>query len=171
MHLVPYHHVDVILSHMTQFLTENQPDVIRTYEEEQDCVWATLLPYIKLFYLPQCPDLKMVPSQQELRQASERIILFFLHSKMSRQYSCDILIKEGLVDYITVLPWHVSEESRDRAGALVSELSGHMRLQPPKLCSIVQAKLAKMYFGLEEVVASDSPVDFIRNIHQSASVK
>ena len=141
--------------------------MIRTYEEEQSCVLATLLPYIKLFYMSQCPDLKIVPSQQELHWASEQIILSFLHSKMSRQYSCDILIKEGLVDYITALPWHVSEESRDRAGALVSELSGHMRL---KLCSIVQAKLAKMHFGLEEVVASDSPVDLIRNIYQSASV-
>ena len=168
-HLVPSQFIATVLYHMNKFLSETKPDIIRVYEQEQECVWATMLPYVKLFYLPQPQNPGMVVYDQriqELQHSSERMVLFFVHSKMSRQYSCDILIKEGLVDYITALPWHVSVESKVSAESVVSELSRHTRLQPPRLCSIVQAKLAKMYFGLERVVASGSPVDLIRSIYQ-----
>lgn len=204
-HLIPSQFMDIVLEHMNEFLVETQPETIKTYEQDHECVWATLLPYVKLFYLPEnsmavfsddsVSNQKMdephrttrkavVSSQtvcdnssnekpigqkmEELQQTSEMIILFFLHSKMSRQYSCDILIKEGLVDYITALPWHVSAESKALAKTVVSELSGHLtQLQPPKLCSIVQAKLAKMCFGLGRIVASNSPVDLIRYLCQN----
>ena len=172
---MPSQFIDTVLNQMNKFLSETQPDVIRIYEQEQECVWATLLPYIKLFYLPQPQNPGMIVSDhdwqmQELQRSSECMILFFLHSKMNRQYSCDILIKEGLVDYVTALPWHVSVESKESAESVVSELGGHMRLQPPRLCSIVQAKLAKMHFGLESVVTSDSPVDLIRSVYQNIAV-
>ena len=165
-HLLPSQFITIVLDHMNSFLSKTQPGVIKTYEQEQECVWATLLPYIKLFYLPECSKRESLSSTQqmkELRQTSERVILFFLHSKMSREYSHEILAKEGLVDYITSLPWHVSPESISLAEGVVSELSCHVKLQPPRLCSIVQAKLARMHFGLERVVASDSPVDLIRS--------
>lgn len=208
-HLMPSQFIDIVLEHMNEFLTKTQPEVIKTYEQDHECVWATLLPYVKLFYLPEnsmavlnqdsmtlsgqemeephwITGKAIVSSQkvdgsstnqkvlwnneqkmEKLQQTSERIILFFLHSKMSRQYSCDILTKEGLVDYISALPWHVSAESRVLAKTVVSELSGHLKLQPPKLCSIVQAKLARMCFGLGRIVASDSPVDLIRCLCQN----
>ena len=165
---MPSQFIDTVLSQMNKFLSETRPDVIRIYEQEQECVWATLLPYVKLFYLP--PHLGMDQQMRDLRCSSERMVLFFLHSKMNRQYSCDILIKEGLVDYVTALPWHVSVESRASAESVVLELGGHMTLQPPRLCSIVQAKLAKMHFGLERVIASDSPVDLIRSLYQNITV-
>ena len=165
---MPSQFIDTVLSQMNKFLSETRPDVIRIYEQEQECVWATLLPYVKLFYLPPHPG--MDQQMRDLRHSSERMVLFFLHSKMNRQYSCDILIKEGLVDYVTALPWHVSVESRASAESVVLELGGHMTLQPPRLCSIVQAKLAKMHFGLERVVASDSPVDLIRSVYQNITV-
>ena len=165
---MPSQFIDTVLSQMNKFLSETRPDVIRIYEQEQECVWATLLPYVKLFYLP--PHLGMDQQMRDLRCSSERMVLFFLHSKMNRQYSCDILIKEGLVDYVTTLPWHVSVKSRASAESVMLELGGHMTLQPPRLCSIVQAKLAKMHFGLERVIASDSPVDLIRSLYQNITV-
>ena len=168
--LVPSQFIDTVLILMNKFLSETQPDIIRIYEQEQECVWATLLPYIKLFYLPHLQIPGSDQQIQELQRSSERMVLFFLHSKMNRQYSCDILIKEGLVDYVTALPWHVSVESKASAESVVSELGAHMRLQPPRLCSTVQAKLAKMHFGLERVVASDSPVDLIRSVYQNIAI-
>ena len=166
--LVPFQFIDSVFNLTNEFLSETQPNVVRIYEQEQECVWATLLPYVKLFYLPPHPG--MDQQMRDLRRSSERMVLFFLHSKMNRQYSCDILIKEGLVDYVTALPWHVSVESRVSAESVVSELGGHMTLQPPSLCSIVQAKLAKLHFGLERVVASNSPVDLIRTMYQDIVV-
>ena len=170
--LFPSQFAETVTEDMNQFLSETYPEVIRTYEEEKECVWATLLPYIKLFYIPPSlrkDSLTSGPQFHELFQASERMILFFLHSKMSRQYSHDILVKEGLVDYVVALPWHTSTGSRSMADAVVAELCSHVKLQPPKLCSIVQAKLAKLHFGLKKVVACHSPVDLIRSVNQCAS--
>ena len=169
-HLLPSQFINTMLNLMNKFLSETPSEVIRIYEQEQECVWATLLPYVKLFYLPQSQNLGLDQQTQELQCSSKRMVLFFLHCRMNRQYSCDILIKEGLVDYVTALPWHVSVESKASAESVVSELGVHMRLQPPRLCSIVQAKLAKMHFGLERVVASDSPVDLIRSVYQNIAV-
>ena len=170
-HLLLSQFIDSVLDLMNRFLSETRPEVIRIYEQEQECVWATLLPYVKLFYIPHpLQNLEAVVSDrkiQKLQCSSERMVLFFLHSKMSRQYSCEILVKEGLVDYVTALPWHVSVESKESAESVVSELGCHMKLEPPRLCSIVQAKLAKMHFGLERVVASDSPVGLIRSVYQN----
>lgn len=166
--LLPSQFIHMVLDNMNKFLSETQPEVIKTYEQEQDCLWATLLPYIKLFYVAESSqnsqDKPFCEEMEELRRTSEKMILFFLHSKMSRKYCLVILIKEGLVDYVTALPWHVSVKSRLLAETVVSELSYHMKLQPPSLCSIVQAKLARMHFGLERVVTCDSPVDLIRSI-------
>ena len=167
--LLPSQFITVVLNHMNSFLSKTQPEVIKTYEQEHEYIWATLLPYVKLFYLPNECSKKEAGSynqqMQELRQTSERVILFFLHSKMSQEYCHEILANEGLVDYVTLMPWHVSSGSRSLAEGVISELSCHMKLQPPRLCSIVQAKLARMHFGLECVVASDSPVELIRSVH------
>ena len=172
-HLVPSHFIRTIKRDMSRFVFANtlSPEAIGVYEDRNGFAWATLLPYVTLLYLPQHSGQHSVSSCQQLReltQASEKIILFFLHSKMSREYAHDILVKEGLMDYVTALPWHVSKESRTLAKSVVSELHSHVRLQPPKLCSIVQAKLARLHFGLERVVSCHSPVDLIRSLCQNA---
>ena len=169
-HLIPPLFTDTIVSYMNQFLTETHPSVITKYDEEQSCVWSTLLPYVKLFYLPESQHhttmiLNSHPNFRTLLHASVNMILFFLHSKVGRDYTCEILVKEGLLDYVIALPWYVESEFQERAKALVYELGSHVRLQPPRLCSIAQAKLARMYFGLEKVVRFCSPVDLIRSIH------
>lgn len=169
-HLIPSIFIDVILNNMNQFLSETHPSQITKYDEEQCCIWSTLLPYIKLFYLPDhqlhhtAVILNSHPSFRPLLRASVNVNLFFLHSKVGRDYTCKVLIKEGLLDYVIALPWYVDLEFQERAKALVYELGSHVQLQPPRLCSIAQAKLAKIYFGLERVIQFYLPVDLIRNI-------
>ena len=84
------------------------------------------------------------------------MVLFFLHTKVSRECHCKLLTEEGLVDFVTCLPWHVDTTSREKAKEMVFELSGHLRLQPPKLSNLARAALAKMHFGLEKVVSVSS---------------
>ena len=170
-HLIPPLFVDVILNNMNHFLSETHPSTITKYDEEQCCIWSTLLPYVKLFYLPDhqlhhtAAILNSHPNFRALLCASVNISLFFLHSKVGRDYTCEILVKEGLLDYVIALPWYVDPEFQEQAKALVYELGSHVQLQPPRLCSIAQAKLTKMYFGLEKVVQFYSPVDLIRSVH------
>ena len=172
-HLIPPPFISTLLSSMNQFLSDAHPSTITRYDEEQSCVWSTLLPYVKLFYLPDYQLLHRIetilncyPNFRALLDASVNMSLFFLHSKVGRKYTCEILVKEGLLDYIIALPWYVDPKFQERARALVNELGSHVQLQPPRLCNIAQAKLAKMYFGLEKVVRFCSPVDLIRSIHR-----
>ena len=113
-HLIPPRFIDVILSNMNQFLSETHPSTITKYDEEQSCIWSTLLPYVKLFYQPDHQLLHRTaiisnsyPNFRALLDASINMSLFFLHSKVGRKCTCDILLKEGLLDYVTALPWYV----------------------------------------------------------------
>ena len=66
----------------------------------------------------------------------------------------DVLVHEGLVDYIVCMPWNVPQESRvqQKAKELVTFLSQHMQLQPPSLVSVTKARLASLHFGLDRVL-------------------
>ena len=73
------------------------------------------------------------------------------------------------MDFITILPWYTSCESssRSKVEALAFELNKHVPLQPPKLSSIAKGTLARMYFGLERVVNSHSPMELICDFYPS----
>lgn len=169
---MPPEFVATIVAHMDQFLSEIHPSVVAKYEEDQKNAWSTLLPYIELFYLPcHCYGMSDDPSFLKLRRASVNMILFFLHGKFGRDYICEILFKEGLLDYVIALPWYVEPEFEESARALVSELGSHVKLQPPSLCSIAKAKLAKMYFGLKKIIVkSCSMVDLIRSVQTDSPI-
>lgn len=51
-HLIPVPAIRSIAGCMHSFLCTANPADIRDYEEDLLCVWATFLPYLKLFYLP-----------------------------------------------------------------------------------------------------------------------
>ena len=51
-HLLQAPFIGVITSLMQDFLSTAKHLDIKEYEEDQVCVWSTLLPYLKLFYLP-----------------------------------------------------------------------------------------------------------------------
>ena len=157
---IPRDFLRTIRKYMETFLNNASSGDILKYEEDQMCVWATLLPYLKLLYLPNAP--RTFPNDtplSELQLLSLNTVLFFLHSKIMRATHREVLLKEGLLEFVSCMPWHVPVESRDKARALVCELGSHFRLQPPKLCSIAKAKLAKAHFGLEKVVKVSSVGD------------
>lgn len=166
-HLIPRQFTDTILDLMTDFLSEAKPDDIKQYEENQVCVWATLLPYVKLLYVPALTQTVPHTQLSKLQETSQEIILLFLHSKVTRAIHCEILVKEGLVDFITILPWYTNHKSsfREKVDAVLFELNRHVPLQPPKLSSIAKGTLARMYFGLERVVNSHSPMELIGDFY------
>lgn len=279
-----------ITTHMCSFLSIAKPSDIKEYEEDQVCVWATLLPYIKLLFLPptttntlpqrivssarsdpnisqtrgnsscyldtptllasqqirdggECPgdqkhqnapivsgvvllseqhstispahdntqppasdevhrltraqpsteqhsmfspasptndrtlpspdqlhssdNVLQTPSKKDiesLQQASLEIILYFLHTKVTRDYHCNVLVEEDLIDFVTCLPWYMTGSSKQKAQDIVAELRTHIRLQPPRLINLARAVLAKMHFGLEKVIKVNSPIELAREL-------
>lgn len=252
-HLLPPSTVRSITLSMRSFLSTADPSDIVEYEEDLMCVWATLLPYLKLFYLPakagassqcdhspstsvcsdaqgasttllpgsedrhvvctvdrpltdnntavssehsQASDLEspsspdddlaemclegrgssLIPDSpqvkealrwqdlESLKQVSLRMVLFFLLTKLARECHCKVLLEEGLVDFVTCLPWHVVAESKETAEQVVWELSSHVKLQPPRLFNLARAVLARAHFGLENVVSVHSPMELAREL-------
>ena len=140
---------------MTSFLDQTVSSLACKYEKERGTIWATLLPYVKLVFLPETPQhFSECPSLTELQVLSLRVVLFFLHSKMSVERYHSLLRKEELVDFVLCMPWHVPDACRGEAANVASDLSTAMGgLQPPRLLSLAQAKLAKCSIGLERVRA------------------
>ena len=80
------------------------------------------------------------------------------------------LIKQGLLDYLICLPWHISEglEAHKRAKQLLEMVGSHIPLQAPSLNNIVRAKLAATWCGLEEAMSSQM-VGFVLETASSKS--
>ena len=84
-----------------------------------------------------------------------------LHIALLGEVEKQVLVKEGLVDYIVCLPWCLPRESRahHRASDMISYLKGQMQLQPPSLLNLAKAKLASMHFGLKKMLNTFSMQD------------
>jgi len=84
--------------------------------------------------------------------------VFSLQNMLSGTQVREILIQEELVDYVVCMPWYVppGSHAQNRARELVSYLGQTMQLQPPRLVTMVRAKLAALHFGLEKVLRTTS---------------
>ena len=152
-------HLHQIKELMTLFLIETKVDDIRKYESDRGTIWATLLPYVKQAYLPNTlsvckhqrrPD---IPFLTELQALGLKIILFFLHSKVSVPMYHTLLVQENLLDFVVALPWHVPLACSLEASALTSELCTSMaNVGPPQLANLAKAKLAKLHLGLDRIL-------------------
>ena len=140
--------------------------MIRQQEAKCGFVWPTIFPFVNLSYFPYLNP-KYIPScsssdeHQTIRQLQLLCIeagVFSLQNMLSGSQAREILIKEELVDYVVCMPWYIPPGSRaqTRAHELVSCLHQTMQLQPPRLVTMVRAKLAALHFGLEKVLRTTS---------------
>ena len=149
-----------------QFLNTAHHQVIQQHEAKNGYIWSTIVPFVNLAYFPYLNP-KYVPScsssdeHQTTRQLQLLCIeagVFSLQNMLSGTQVREILIQEELVDYVVCMPWYVPPGSRaqKRAHELVSCLGQTMQLQPPRLVTMVRAKLAALHYGLEKVLRTTS---------------
>lgn len=151
---IPVEFYDRIYDTMQAFLSSTSYETIRDGEIKQWYVWSTFIPYIKLLYIPHCP----IPSDgmmRKLQLLSVEMILFGLMNMLSRENHRAVLVKEGLVDYIICCPNYVPETLKDNAQKLVHLVTSSfdIRRQPARLTNMVKAGLAKVHFGLEQILS------------------
>lgn len=139
---------------MQEFLSSTSYETIKDGEIKQWYVWSTFMPYVKLLYIPHCP-MSNDGMMEKLQLLSIEMILFGLMNMLSRENHRAVLVKEGLVDYVTCCPNYVPEMLKSYAQKLVHLVTSSygIRQQPVRLTNIVKARLAKMYFGLEQILA------------------
>ena len=155
-HLFPGDLLPQVVAIMEKILHTAPPSVVRKYEEQEGLLWGTFLPYIKLLYLPD------TSRSDEVHVCSVNILVHALQNALGRPIHRDVLIKEGLLEYVICLPWHVPQLSRENAKAMIMELAGYIQLQPPSLCILAKTKLAKMNFGLEKLLSVSSVAEILQ---------
>ena len=134
------------------FLQNNTHEKIRDAETNlEDFTCLLFIPYVKLAYIPNAPQAENT-SVGELQLVSLRLAIFALQNMLSRRDHRQILLKEGLVDFVICMPQYVPPSSRPQAEELVVS-SPDIPEGPPNLLNLVKARLAKMHFGLEQVLS------------------
>eukprot|EP00731_Ephydatia_muelleri_P037686 Em0535g5a len=106
-------------------------------------VWADIFPPLSLVYSPLrytslCPIDSLCLEAAVMR----------LQIIVSKDGERHCLIKQGLLDYLICLPWHISEglEAHKRAKLVLEMFGSHIPLQPPSLNNItVIDQLAGFY--------------------------
>ena len=148
--VVPSDFYNPICAHMENFFQSTTYQTIME-REMKGYVWSTFVPYVKLAYIPDTPQPEAV---RKLQQLSLQTAIFSLQNMLGRENHRQVLKREGLVDYVTCMPFYVAETLKPRARELVQMLasSGDLQVQVPTLLNLVKAKLAKMCFGLEGVL-------------------
>ena len=176
--LIPPSLLPKIHTFITHFLNTADYRVIQEHETKNGYIWSTIIPFVNLAYFPYSNQ-KFAPSHcdPEQREAIENLQqlcieagVFSLQNMLSGNQVREIMVQERLVDYITCMPWYVPPRSRaqERASELVSRLGQTMQLQPPRLVTMVRAKLAALHFGLEKVLRTFSVHELLSELYQSA---
>ena len=149
---------------LTKFVDEAVVSKLADYEIKWGYLWATFLPYIKLIYQPNTPCREPLLLSETQDMALQTTIIA-LHSMLDRSIHREVLVREGLVDYLTCMPWYTTGSAQQRSRALVRmvQQSPDVDLQPPSLLNMTKACVAKNYCGLQTVVHLSVP-DIIQSI-------
>ena len=128
----------------------NNPAQLMEYEQQEGWIWSTFLPYIKLAYVPS----GFTYDHPELPELALELIMIALQVMLGRESHRAILLKEGILDFVTCIPWYISGPAQERARAVVSVIqqAPDVELQPPSLLNMAKACVAKHFCGLPAVV-------------------
>ena len=139
---------------MESFLQANSYKNIREVEISLGYYSSIFTPYVKLAYIPNAPQ-GGGTSVGKLQFVSLQLAIFALQNWLGREDHREVLLKEGLLDFVICMPQYVPSSLRPQAEELVQMVvsSPDIPEGPPKLLNLVKARLAKMYFGLEQVLS------------------
>ena len=111
-----------------------------------------MFPIMRLVYSPQSHT-----SSDNADLLCLEVGILGLQVKLKGDNGRQVLIKQGLLDYLVCLPWFIPERhsAHRRAQSLLRMVGAHVPLQPPSLNNIVRAKLAVTSCGLKKAMNSD----------------
>ena len=136
------------------FLQTNSYEKIREAEISFESTCSTLIPFVKLAYIPNAPQAER-SLVGKLQLVSLQLAIFSLQNWLGQKIHREILLKEGLLDFVICMPQYVPPSLRPQAEELVQMVvsSPDIPEGPPKLLNLVKARLAKMHFGLEKILS------------------
>jgi len=139
-----------VLSH---FLSVAKAQEITNLEEKYTYNWITMLPFIEMLYTAVSSDklhrnaMVELPAAGESQQWSVCVAVVALEAEMGRKCNRELVVRQGLLDFIVCLPWGVPQCQN-----VVQLFAGDQKLPVPKLASIAKAKLARCGSRLRDVL-------------------
>jgi hypothetical protein len=149
---------------MSDTLEAASPAEIRKYDSS---LWGTFLPYLRYLYRPSTVKSVIAENRDDIRSKLHisccNVLLHGLENVLGNNvdHHWSILLKEGVLDYTMCLPAVLPGECQPRARSLVNELGKHRQLQPPSLCTLAKAHIAKTFCGLQPVMDMNSIGEFL----------
>ena len=166
---IPPHLLQQILHLMSDVLEAASPAEIRLHDT---VVWGTFLPDLRYLYKPS--TIESLTAENSMSGKGENIrtklhidccnvLLYGLETVVGGDvdHHLEVLLKEGLLGYTMCLPAVLPVECQPRARSLVNELGKHRQLQPPSLCTLAKAHIAKTFCGLQPVMEMKSIGEFL----------
>ena len=133
------------------------PKHIKKYELDNIITWNS---FQHLLFLYE-PDISSCgtsqnPSINQVCLLSVNVLLHSFQCTLEKEKNVEVASEEGLIEYFVMLPWTVPSTLQEQAKCVVREIAKHHQIQPPSLCSLSKAKLAKMKWGLKKFQDMDS---------------
>ena len=154
---------------MSDVLETASPAEMRLYEEKEEFFWGTFLPYLRCLYKPSTVKNSKAENSNETNFHITCCIVLLngLENSLGRDVHLKVLLKEGLLDYVMCLPAVLPGECQSKAMSLVNEVGKHIQLQPPSLCTLAKAHVAKIFCGLQPVMEMNSIGQFLHEFRNS----
>ena len=141
---------------LRSFLKTANYKTLSIFEKDREIFWGTISPLVKALY------------QKEDKQQTEEVnffapckltLLLALLALLSREYHCEVLVKENMIDFVVCLPWYTTGVVQERAMELVCMIrrSPDIQYQPPSLLNICKAAVSMYYCGLDDVTSLSVP--------------
>lgn len=118
---------------------------IAAAEEKLQCNWLTMVPFIDVFMIPlHATSHGQYGGIPSTTQSSLSIMMFALTVEMSRKCSRELVIRQGLLDFIVSLPWNIPDKWRENSRSVVAAFQKDICYLPvPKLYSIAASCAAR----------------------------
>ena len=131
---------------------------LASYEKNRGIYWGTLSPLVKVLYHESSGY--HTTTDNRFSALCKLTILLALQTLLSRKYHQDVLIKEGLLDYLVCLPWYTTGEMHTRASnllAMIRLIAPDIYCQPPSLLNMSKAAVSVYFSGLDDVMRLSVP--------------
>ena len=132
-----------------RFLNESTTTLkaINAFEEHYRVNWITVVPFMEMLYAPLVDQTEDVtdgaPFVTLCRVWGLRVALLALQAEMQRALLRELARKEGLVDYVVMLPWGMPPRWKDECSSVVRRFRSDSQLPVLRQCSIARAVLAR----------------------------
>jgi len=145
---------DFVATTVRDNCTSAQQDGNDDDTSSEDVLW----PFMSLAYMPGdltdvCYSKSHNCCMKNLKDLCLQLGLLLVHNVVlkKRQEAMDVITEDGLIDFVTCLPWY-TELRKDKLAIFLEAICHKDSVEVPLLLNMCKAKLARIWFGLEMVL-------------------